>query len=59
MKLVSATPLQVLSFVTGPERKDLEARLTSLLEEEASERCFIESALQELKVSINIIMSVH
>lgn len=50
VKLVSATPLQVLSFVTGPERKDLEAQLTSLLEEEAPERCFVESALQDLEV---------
>lgn len=51
VKLVSATPLQVLSLITGPERSALESLLAELTEEEASEQCFIEAALQDLKVS--------
>lgn len=51
MKLVSATPSQVLSLITGPERCALQSQLSELAKEEESERCFIEAALQDLKVS--------
>ena len=54
MKLVTATPSQVLSYITGPERTALENQLAELTKEEASELAFIESALQELKVSAKI-----
>lgn len=50
VKLVSATPSQVLSLITEPERHALESQLTELTREEASEQCFIQSALQDLKV---------
>lgn len=50
MKLVSATPSQVLSLITGPERRVLESQLAELTKAEASEQCFIQAALQDLKV---------
>ncbi len=51
MKLVSATPAQVLSLITGQERRTLESQLSELVREDASEQCFIEAALHDLKVS--------
>lgn len=51
VKLVSTTPAQVLLLITGPERVALEAQMAELAAEEASEQCFIETALQDLKVS--------
>ena len=50
VKLVSARPSQVLSMITGPERKVLEAQLAQLDDTEASEQCFIEAALKDLEV---------
>ena len=51
VKLVSATPSQVLTCITGPEREALKLQVADLAEDEASELCFIEAALQNLKVS--------
>ncbi len=50
VKLVSATPSQVLSVITGPERRALQAKLAQLDADEASEQCFIEVALKDLEV---------
>ncbi len=67
VKLLSATPAQVLELITGPERCQLISQLETLGSDEvghssvcgwsdssallqASERCFIESALEELEV---------
>lgn len=55
VKLVTATPLQVLSLITGPERTALENQLAELTKEEASEQCFIETALQDLKASARVL----
>ena len=47
-KLLSATPAQVLALITVPERRELEAQLSSIDKDSASEQCFVESALAEL-----------
>ena len=52
VKLVSATPSQVLALITGPERVELEQQLAELTEQESSEQSFIQAALHDLKVSI-------
>lgn len=50
VKLVSATPSQVLSAILAPERKALQTQLAQLDAGEASEQCFIETALKDLEV---------
>ena len=50
VKLVSATPSQVLSEIISPERTALQAQLAQLDAGEASEKCFIEVALKDLEV---------
>ena len=50
VKLVSATPSQVLLVILGPERKALQDQLAQLEAGEASEQCFIEAALKDLEV---------
>jgi len=49
VKLLAATPTQVLEEIIGPERRELAAQLESLEEDEISEQCFVESAIEELK----------
>jgi hypothetical protein len=56
VKLVTATPSQVLSFIISPERIALEKQLVELTKEEVSEQPFIETALQDLKVRTTIII---
>ena len=52
VKLLSATPMETLELITSAERRELEAQLRGLGEDGASERCFIEAALEELKVCV-------
>ena len=52
MKLLSATPAQVLTLIIEPERAALEAQLAGLEQGEDSEECFIQVALEDLKVMI-------
>ena len=50
VKLLSATPTQVLSLIIEPEKVALEAQLAGLEQGEESEECFIQAALEDLKV---------
>lgn len=50
VKLLSATPTQVLSLIIEPERAALTAQLAGLEQGEESEECFIQAALEDLKV---------
>ena len=50
MKLLTCSVGQTLELIVGPEREALVAQLTSLGDQEQSEHCFIEQALEELKV---------
>ena len=50
VKLLTATPSQVLSLIVGPERRELEAQMTGLEKDDDSESCFIQGALDDLKV---------
>jgi hypothetical protein len=52
VKLLSATPTETLELITGAERCELEAQLRGLGEDGMSERCFVEAALEELKVCV-------
>lgn len=58
-KLLSATPVQVLSLIIGPERRALEAQLAGLGKDEASEECFIQTALEDLKVILFMSCTGH
>ena len=49
-KLLSASPAQALSLITGPEKRSLQSQLAGLGEDEATEECFIQAALEDLKV---------
>lgn len=51
VKLLSATPRQVLDLITNPEREALEGQLANLGKDEVSEEAFIVAALEDLKVS--------
>ena len=51
MKLLTCSVRQTLELIVGPEREALVAQLTSLGAEEQSEHCFIEQALEEIKVA--------
>lgn len=53
VKLLSATPTETLELITGAERCELEAQMRELGEDGASERCFVEAALEELKVCVS------
>jgi len=60
VKLLAATPTQVLEEIIGPERRELAAQLESLEEVEISEQCFVESAIEELKVSfVPTVQAIH
>ncbi|KAL5477138.1 hypothetical protein EMCRGX_G023887 [Ephydatia muelleri] len=50
LKLLHVTPSQVLTKIIQPERFELEAILSSLGNDDASEKPFVEKALTELKV---------
>ena len=52
VKLLTATPAQVLSIIIAPERRALQAQLAGLEEGEDSEVCFIQGALDDLKVMV-------
>lgn len=52
VKLLSATPPETLDLITDAERCELEEQLSGLGEDGASERCFVEAALEELKVCV-------
>ena len=52
VKLLSATPTETLELITSVERGELEVQLRGLGEDGISERCFVEAALEELKVFI-------
>ena len=52
VKLLSATPTETLDLITSAERHELESQLKGLGEDGVSEKCFIEAALEELKVCI-------
>ena len=45
-------PTETLELITSVERGELEAQLRGLGEDGISERCFVEAALEELKVFI-------
>ena len=49
VKLLSATPTETLELIVSPERQELQRQLSGLGEDGASEKCFIEAALEELK----------
>ena len=51
VKLLSATPTETLELITNAERDELERQLSSLGKDDDSERCFVEAALEQLKVS--------
>ena len=57
VKLISATPSEAAELITSIERSELEDQLIGLGEDGASERCFIEAALEELKVCMSLCMS--
>ena len=50
MKLLACGAAQSLELIVGPEREALTAQLTGLSPDEASETCFVELALEELRV---------
>ena len=50
MKLLTCSAAQSLELIVQPERAALTAQLSSLSPDEASEQCFVELALEELKV---------
>ena len=50
VKLLSATPTETLELITSAEKCELEGQLRELGEDGVSERCFVEAALEELKV---------
>jgi hypothetical protein len=49
-KLLTCSQEQTLQLIVRPEREALVSQLTSLANDELSELCFIEQALEELKV---------
>jgi hypothetical protein len=49
-KLLTCSQEQTLQLIVRPEREGLTTQLTSLASDELSEHCFIEQALEELKV---------
>ena len=49
-KLLACSQEQTLQLIVRPEREGLTTQLTSLASDELSEHCFIEQALEELKV---------
>lgn len=53
-QLLSATPTETLELITNAERCELEAQLRGLGEDGASQKCFVEAALEELKVPISV-----
>ena len=52
VKLLSASPQQVLEIITSTERKELECQLSNIGPDEISEKCFVEMALEDLKVGL-------
>ena len=50
VKLLSATSTETLELILSPERHELKRQLSGLGEDGVSEKCFIEAALEELKV---------
>ncbi len=52
VKLLTATPTQVLSLIIESERSVLQAQLAGLGKEDDSEACFIQGALDDLKVMV-------
>lgn len=52
MKLLVCSAEQSLEFIIQPEKAALTSQLATLSQDEASEQCFIELALGELKVVV-------
>lgn len=52
MKLLVCSAEQSLELIVQPEKAALTSQLASLSQDEASEQCFIELALEELKVVV-------
>jgi len=50
VKLLTATPSQVLSLIIEPEQRELESQMAGLGKGDDSEACFIQGALDDLKV---------
>ena len=58
-KLLTCSQEQTLQLIVRPEREALVSQLTSLANDELSELCFIEQALEELKVQTHCCLGLN